>query len=199
MRRSATLAIAVSAFAASLVLCACQREASGPEMTRDSERADTSAEPAASTPAPSQLPASPSNALMLATAGADHPYLADPTGRALYYLEGDKDGSRCTGACTEAWPPYLIDTEAAIPSASGNLQAALVATVRRADGTTQVTYNRHPLYRYAADAGIGRTAGHGVKDQWGQWHLLAADGSPVPPASEAAQRPQAPPGRAPSG
>lgn len=118
-----------------------------------------------------------SNPLVVATAGASSAYVADRSGAALYMLEGDKDGSGCTGECTRTWPPVRV--QGATPSDSPGLQAAMVGVVQRADGGTQVSYNGHPLYRYGGDAGAG-TAGHGVSDKWGHWSLVGPDGAPLP-------------------
>ncbi|MDQ3270074.1 MAG: hypothetical protein M3Q11_07820 [Pseudomonadota bacterium] len=125
--------------------------------------------PAAQTPAA----ASAAGALTLVQAepGA---YVADAAGSALYSLEGDVSGEGCIDRCLEVWPPMLVSQ--AQPGAAPGLAPNLVASTPRADGTVQVTYGNKPLYRYAGDAGAGRTAGHGVKDQWGQWSLVGADG-----------------------
>lgn len=101
-------------------------------------------------------------------------YVADGAGNALYMLEGDRDGSKCTGACLEAWPPLLVGE--AQPTAGTGLQDGMVASIKRPDGSMQVTYNNHPLHRYAADTGTGRTAGQDVRDQWGEWYLLTPGG-----------------------
>ncbi|HEY4556322.1 MAG TPA: hypothetical protein VIG68_07820 [Lysobacter sp.] len=112
------------------------------------------------------------------------PYLVDTAGTAVYILEGDRDGTKCTGECQSTWPPVTIDKAQA--AASGTLPAAAnMGTVQRADGTVQVTYNAQPLYRYAADSGRGSTAGHGVKDKWGQWRLLNPQGEPIAAAPAA--------------
>lgn len=128
-----------------------------------------------------------SNPITVATAGGPGPYLANSAGSALYFVEGDTDGSQCTGPCTEVWPPFLVSEVA--PSAGPQLQAEMLGTITRADGSVQVSYNHHPLYRYAADAGAGRTAGNDVEDKWGHWHLVGPDGEAVAP-SKAAGEPQ---------
>lgn len=130
-------------------------------------------------------PATPSRGAVLQLAQhaeSGGTYLTDSAGNALYAIEGETQGEKCTGACLEAWPPLLVgDVQ---PSAGAGAQASLVATVPRDDGTSQVTYDGQPLYRYAADTGAGRTAGQGVEDQWGQWHLVTADGSPLQESSQ---------------
>lgn len=132
---------------------------------------------AAASPAAAPDGAAGSNPLVVATAGAASAYVADRSGAALYMLDGDKDGSGCTGECTQTWPPVRV--EGAMPSDSPGLQAGMVGVVQRADGGTQVAYNGHPLYRYGGDAGAG-TAGHGVSDKWGHWSLVGPDGAPLP-------------------
>ena len=122
------------------------------------------------------------NQIQVATAGGPSPYLANSAGSALYFMEGDSDGSGCVDACTEAWPPVLVDEVA--PTAGPQLQGGMLATITREDGAVQVSYNQHPLYRYAADIGAGRTAGHGVEDQWGHWHLIGPAGEALEPAGQ---------------
>lgn len=112
--------------------------------------------------------------LMVVTGAGPGPYIADSAGNALYTLEDDTDGSKCRDECLQAWPPLLVGEVQ--PAAGPQLQAGLVGTWQRPDGTTQVTYNGHMLHRYAADTGTGRTAGQGVEDQWGEWYLLTPAG-----------------------
>lgn len=128
------------------------------------------------------VPGASASQIQVATAGGPAPYLTNSAGSALYFIEGDTDGSDCVDACTEAWPPVLVDDVA--PAAGPGLQSGMLATITRADGSVQVTYNQHPLYRYAADIGAGRTAGHGVEDQWGHWHLVGPAGDALEPAGQ---------------
>lgn len=160
-----------------LGLAGCNKSRTDDTLTDVAPESAAASAPVAPTPPPTDTAATPPPAagtLTVATAGALGPYLANAAGNALYALEGDADGSKCTGACLEAWPPLLAMD--AMPSAGTNLPANLVGTIKRADGSMQVTYNRHLLYRYAADTGAGRTAGHDVKDQWGEWYLLDPQG-----------------------
>jgi predicted lipoprotein with Yx(FWY)xxD motif len=138
------------------------------------------ATPATTTPG-TGVPGTPATGATLMASASPAPgggsYVADSAGSALYMLEGDRDGSKCTGPCLQAWPPLLVgETQ---PTAGDGLQAGMVASIQRPDGSMQVTYNHRPLHRYAADSGVGRTAGHGVRDQWGEWHLLTPAGEKV--------------------
>ena len=122
--------------------------------------------------------------LTVATAeGVDGSYLADSAGNAVYFLEDDTDGSKCVDECTTVWMPVLVTSAA--PGAAAGLDTALVGTTQRADGTMQVTYNQHPLYRYTPDTGAGSTAGKGIEDQWGHWFLLTPAGEELEAVSAA--------------
>jgi predicted lipoprotein with Yx(FWY)xxD motif len=162
-------------------LAACQREAAAPETASTPPATQPAATPPTTAPVPAATTGSvPEAALTLVTAGVPHPLVADASNKTVYFVEGDMDGSKCTGACRETWPPVLVDT--GTPGLSSALTGT-VATVDRADGGRQLTYNGHPLYRYAGDTGAGRNAGHGVQDKWGHWSAMAADGSALPQAA----------------
>jgi predicted lipoprotein with Yx(FWY)xxD motif len=57
--------------------------------------------------------------------------------------------------------------------------AAKLGTAKRADGTTGVTYDGHPLYTYAGDGAPGQTAGEGLTDYGAPWYALSAAGKTV--------------------
>ena len=99
-------------------------------------------------------------------------YLVDGSGASMYFVEGNTDGSQCDATCEHAWPPVM----SASAQAETGVQPSLMGRLERADGQTQLTYGGHPLYRYAGDAGAGRTSGHGVQDRWGTWHLVSPSG-----------------------
>lgn len=159
-------------------LAGCQDDAEQTTIDRPGSTAATQATTPAATDAASEL--------TLARAGPG-PHLTDGAGSALYALQGDIAGEGCVDVCLEAWPPMLVAD--ARPSAAPGLQPNLVATVQRPDGTHQVTYGNKPLYRYAGDTGVGRTTGHGVKDRWGQWHLVGPDGGMLPAGAASAGDP----------
>ena len=63
----------------------------------------------------------------------------------------------------------------AAPAAAG----APCDTTTRGDGTTEVTYNGHPLYTYAGDSAPGQTSGQGSDAFGAEWYVLSAAGAPI--------------------
>jgi predicted lipoprotein with Yx(FWY)xxD motif len=86
--------------------------------------------------------------------------IVDARGRTLYRFTAEAQGLPvCTGACVETWLPALAGSASGLP--------AHVATVRRPDGgKLQLTYDGHPLYRYAGDRSKADANGEGVGGQW---------------------------------
>ena len=81
------------------------------------------------------------------------PILVDSRGRTLYLFEKDTRGrSHCAGACATYWPPLLTRAQA---DRGTERKQSLLGVARRADGTTQVTYAGHPLYRFVQDIAAG--------------------------------------------
>src|SRR6478609_6873455 len=96
--------------------------------------------------------------------------LVDSQGRTLYLFTHDSGTtSTCSGPCAEAWPPLVT---AGAPTAASGANAALLGTTKRADGTSQVTYNGHPLYRFVKDLNAGETNGQGVSAFGGSWFTV---------------------------
>lgn len=107
-------------------------------------------------------------------------YLVDGGGRALYILEGQRNGAgmdRCLGECLRVWPPLHTSGP---PTAGGATDAGRLATVPM-HGAVHVTYAGWPLYYYHRDRGPGDTTGQHVTDRWGTWHLLSPNGEPIRP------------------
>jgi predicted lipoprotein with Yx(FWY)xxD motif len=91
--------------------------------------------------------------------------LVGPTGMTLYMFTNDAAGvSNCADQCAVNWPPLTVESADAVV-AGVNLPGTL-ATIERADGTLQVTYNDMPLYYWKDDAARGDTLGEGVGDVW---------------------------------
>jgi predicted lipoprotein with Yx(FWY)xxD motif len=103
--------------------------------------------------------------------------LADAAGRSVYLFEKDMGTtSACTGACAQAWPPVLTT---AGPTAGTGVTASLIGTTRRGDGTVQVTYAGHPLYRFSGDSAPGQTNGEGLQAFGGGWYVLTPQGGQI--------------------
>ncbi len=103
--------------------------------------------------------------------------VVDSRGHTLYLFEKDRRGaSACSGACLVYWPPLL--TRGA-PTATKGARPSLLGSIRRADGTRQVTYAGHPLYRFSGDARRGQTNGEGLKDFGAGWYVLMPSGKKI--------------------
>jgi predicted lipoprotein with Yx(FWY)xxD motif len=107
--------------------------------------------------------------------------LVDSQGRTLYLFTHDSGTpSTCGGRCATAWPPLVVT---GAPTATSGANAALLGTSKRADGTTQVTYNGHGLYRFVKDQNAGESNGQGVTAFGGSWFALTVAGNPAGHAS----------------
>ncbi|MEJ2667617.1 MAG: c-type cytochrome [Deinococcales bacterium] len=87
-------------------------------------------------------------------------HLTDANGMSLYLLTRDAQGaSTCTGDCATNWPPLIVK---GTPVAGKGVDASLLGTVKRSDGSLQVTYNGWPLYTYIRDHKVGEVNGEGL-------------------------------------
>lgn len=103
--------------------------------------------------------------------------LVDGQGLSLYLLTADSpDQSSCSDACAGAWPPVVANGQAA---AGSGVDASLLGTLTRPDGSTQVTYNGHPLYTFKGDHAAGDVTGQGINSFGGTWYLLSPAGEPI--------------------
>jgi predicted lipoprotein with Yx(FWY)xxD motif len=103
--------------------------------------------------------------------------LVDGSGRTLYLFEKDQPNqSACAGACVAAWP---VDQSNGTPKAGSGVTASLLGMIKRGDGTTQVTYNKHPLYYYAGDSQPGQHNGQGLNAFGAAWFAVAPSGGAV--------------------
>jgi predicted lipoprotein with Yx(FWY)xxD motif len=103
--------------------------------------------------------------------------LVDGEGRTLYLFQADKGtASSCDGACASAWPPV---TTTGKPVAGSGVSAAKLGTTERSDGTSEVTYNGHPLYTFAGDGAPGQTTGQGSNGFGAEWNVLSAAGNAI--------------------
>jgi predicted lipoprotein with Yx(FWY)xxD motif len=103
--------------------------------------------------------------------------LVDSSGRTLYLFEKDKNGrSACSGQCATFWPPLIANAK---PRAGAGVKASLLGRTKRADGRMQVTYNHHPLYRFAKDSKRGQTNGEGLEAFGAEWYVVSSAGAKI--------------------
>jgi len=103
--------------------------------------------------------------------------LVDGQGRTLYLFEKDPRGrSACAGACASYWPPLLVR---GVPVAGLGARRSLLGVLRRSDGTRQVSYAGHPLYRFRPDTKPGLTTGQGSHDFGAGWYVISSAGAKI--------------------
>jgi predicted lipoprotein with Yx(FWY)xxD motif len=101
--------------------------------------------------------------------------LFGPNGKVVYVFGADRGStSNCYGVCAKAWPPLL--TKGA-PLGGKGIDAKLLGTTKRKNGTLQVTYNRHPLYYYSADE-VGKIMCQHANMHGGLWLIIRPNGDP---------------------
>jgi predicted lipoprotein with Yx(FWY)xxD motif len=100
--------------------------------------------------------------------------LVDADGRTLYAFTKDTSGeSTCYGDCEVTWPALTVQ---GAPAAGDGVEASLLATTDRRDGSAQITYKGMPLYHFSGDRQPGDTNGQGVG---GVWFAVSPDGGLV--------------------
>jgi len=165
-----------------LVLTACGARPSTSAPSTPSHSASSSASPSkptreaspASTDAPSRGPVG----TQIISAGSEYgTILYDRTGQPIYLFDAESGvRPKCYDKCSEAWPPVLTKGE---PRARDGVRADLLGTTRRSDGTTQITYDGHPLYFYAHE-GKYQVLCQDVSEYGGTWLVVRPDGTPAP-------------------
>ena len=106
--------------------------------------------------------------------------LVDANGDALYSPEQEANGQiSCTGACEKIWVPLTV-SGGMKPTASADVTGP-PGTVKRPDGSLQVTLDGAPLYTFTEDGGPGKVTGDGFSDQFDgksfTWHVVTVGGS----------------------
>ena len=93
--------------------------------------------------------------------------------RPLYLFTADTRGeaSACYDACAEAWPPVTDDV-----STGSGVDASLLGTITRDDGSLQVTYSGWPLYEFARDEVGAEPQGQEIESFGGEWYLITPAG-----------------------
>ena len=63
--------------------------------------------------------------------------------------------------------------------AGPGIDAGLLGTTARTDGTHQVTYNGWPLYLWPPDRAPGKATGQALTNAGGLWYVLSPAGKPI--------------------
>jgi predicted lipoprotein with Yx(FWY)xxD motif len=108
--------------------------------------------------------------------------LVDSTGMALYTNDMDKGSTiACTGECITEWVPVTGNA-----SSSDSAVQSELGTVKRDDGSSQVTFNGQPLYTFVEDS-AGKVTGNGESDSFGgtnfTWTVATSGGSAAAPTT----------------
>jgi predicted lipoprotein with Yx(FWY)xxD motif len=156
--------------ALALAVSACGSSSSSSSAT--STPAAGASSPAASAPASS---ASANTVLSTTINGTQ--VLTNSKGHTLYWFVPDTSTkSNCNGSCATYWPPVKG------PVSAGSGVTGTLGTITRSDGSTQATYDGHPLYTYVGDTAPGQAKGNGLNLSGGVWHEMTVSGA-TPSAS----------------
>jgi len=161
--------------AAVLLVAACSSSSS-------SSSSAASSSPAA--PAASSAASSSSGTELMSRSIGGTQVLTNSQGLTLYWFAPDTSTtSKCTGSCATYWPPVKG------PATAGSGVTGTLGTITRSDGTTQATYDGHPLYTYVADTAPGQNKGNGLNISGGLWYEMTVSGStPAAGASASASK-----------
>jgi predicted lipoprotein with Yx(FWY)xxD motif len=109
------------------------------------------------------------------------PVLVNGEGLTLYMFASDHRGapSTCYKICEIQWPPLTLGPGVSRPVAGPGIEAGLLATSPRKDGTTQITYNGWPLYLWPQDRAPGQATGQGLTNGGGRWYVVDVSGNPL--------------------
>src|ERR1700739_817892 len=166
--------------AAALLAAGCGSSSSSTKPASSS----CSSAPASSSSAPSASGTASSSAALKTTTIGGVAVLTNAKGLTLYWFVPDTSTkSNCNGSCATYWPPVPG------PATAGAGVTGKLATIKRSDGSTQATYDGHPLYTYVGDTAPGQAKGNGLNLSGGVWHEMTVSGAtapssgPTPPSS----------------
>jgi predicted lipoprotein with Yx(FWY)xxD motif len=171
----AELKFLIPALASSLTLAACGSSSGSSQSASQTAATASTAASAAAGSEGAALVRSAANPTLASTV------LVNSSGMTLYSLSGEQGGKFiCTSsACLAVWHPLTATT--ATPSGS----VGSLATVKRPDGTEQITYKGMPLYTFTGDTAAGDAKGQGLKDvgTWAAVTVSAGGGTATAPAT----------------
>ena len=151
------LALAAVAAAAATALAACSSAGASPSSPGSSSTSSPAAAAAANTVKTAKI--------------GGVTVLTNGKGFTLYSFAPDTPTtSNCNGTCAQNWPP--VHGPATAAGVSGTF-----GTITRSDGSTQATFDGHPLYTFAGDTAPGQNKGNGLNAAGGLWHEATTSGS----------------------
>jgi predicted lipoprotein with Yx(FWY)xxD motif len=168
-----TYALTLLAVAAALAIAGCGSSSNNSSSSSGGAYGGGEKSTAAAAETP---PSTPAAQVSVGTASGVGQVLVDSKGLTLYYFQKDQQGSgksKCSGACASAWPPLTTGGEA---KAMSGVQASMLGTIKRSDGTTQVTYAGWPLYTFVEDKKPGEDNGTDSKAFGASWYPLHPNG-----------------------
>ncbi|HEV3323191.1 MAG TPA: hypothetical protein VG147_13500 [Solirubrobacteraceae bacterium] len=171
------LKLSIPAIAASLLIAACGSSSSS----------KTTSSAASTQPAAQTSSSSSSSAVVVKSASSSlGTILVDSQGMTLYHLSGEQGGKFicASTACLGVWHP-LIASAGSEPSG----EVGSLGTVKRPEGTMQVTYKGTPLYTFTGDQQPGETKGQGIKDV-GTWSVITTGSSSTPSSAGGSSEPE---------
>ena len=103
----------------------------------------------------------------------------DPRGRPWTHPVSLREGQRRHQQLQRGVRQHLASVDGGKAKVGTRVTAAKLASTKRSDGKTAITYAGHPLYTYAGDQKPGDVAGQGL-DQFGaEWYVVAPDGNKI--------------------
>jgi predicted lipoprotein with Yx(FWY)xxD motif len=106
--------------------------------------------------------------------------LTNAKGFTLYSFAPDTPTkSNCNGTCAQNWPPVQG------PATASGVKGTF-GTIKRSDGSTQATFDGHPLYTFVGDTAPGQAKGNGLNAAGGLWHEITTSGSAAPVSTSSA-------------
>jgi predicted lipoprotein with Yx(FWY)xxD motif len=106
------------------------------------------------------------------------PILATGNGGTLYdFVPDTPTHSACLDdGCVFQWPPLVVTGPIRV---GHGVDPSLVGTLKRPDGSTQVSYAGHPLYTYNLDVTPGMVTGQAIDQNGGLWYVLGPRGKQI--------------------
>ena len=106
--------------------------------------------------------------------------LATSSGQTLYASDQEKGKVLCrSSACVAVWQPLTVSAQQK-PTSSGGASVHL-STIKRQDGSRQVSFDGQPLYTFSFDHSPGQVNGDGQNDSFDgtdfTWHAATPTGT----------------------